>query len=78
MQHFSNINKGFISWLICIIFQMNPLMHSAFFFFSFNKVMIRAQARDVAFQLRRGRQGKKRGGICKNPKLICHQSDSAV
>lgn len=45
MQHFSNINKGFISWLICIIFQMNPLMHSAFFFFSFNKVMIRAQAR---------------------------------
>lgn len=49
MQHFSNINKGFISWLICIIFQMNPLMHSAFFFISFYKVMIRAQAQDVAF-----------------------------
>lgn len=59
MQHFSNINKGFISWLICIIFQMNPLMHSAFFLF-FNKVMICAKARR-GFSDEKGAKEKKRG-----------------
>lgn len=38
MQHFSNINKSFISCLICIIVKMNPLTRCAFFIF--NKMMI--------------------------------------
>lgn len=56
MQHFSSINKSFIFSQICIIFQMNPVMHSFFSFFSFNNVKI-------CVQVRGGEGGEKEVGV---------------